>query len=138
MNNDLNAQLQIALDSTYHLLQQTQICHWNVRGPAFYALHAAFEVQYRELFEAVDEIAERIATLGGQPIIKGGGASLDPNASGTTMLNTLIADHTEVTKALHRVRNIAAQAEDEVSQDLALSRMAAHEKTIWMLQASID
>src|SRR5690554_3548894 len=56
--------LRLVVADSYALLAQTHICHWNVRGPSFFALHAAFEVQYTELFSAIDEIAERIRALG--------------------------------------------------------------------------
>lgn len=59
----VDALRQVVADS-YALIGQTHICHWNVRGPGFFSLHAAFEVQYTELFTAVDEIAERIRALG--------------------------------------------------------------------------
>ncbi|NNM27949.1 MAG: DNA starvation/stationary phase protection protein, partial [Akkermansiaceae bacterium] len=54
---------QVVADS-YALLGQTHLCHWNVRGPGFFALHTAFEAQYTELFTAIDEIAERVRALG--------------------------------------------------------------------------
>ena len=56
--------LRQAVADSYALIGQTHICHWNVRGPGFFALHTAFEEQYTELFTAVDEIAERIRALG--------------------------------------------------------------------------
>src|SRR6056297_2871651 len=56
--------LRQVLADSYALLGQTHICHWNVEGPGFFALHTAFEEQYTELFTAVDEIAERIRSLG--------------------------------------------------------------------------
>lgn len=56
--------LRVVLADSYALMAQTHICHWNVEGPGFFALHAAFEGQYTELFTAIDEIAERIRSLG--------------------------------------------------------------------------
>src|SRR6476646_5526350 len=52
------------LADTYTLYLKTQSFHWNVRGPNFYSLHKMFEEQYQELAAAVDEIAERIRSLG--------------------------------------------------------------------------
>ena len=42
--------------------------HWNVRGNRFFVLHAKFEELYNDAIEKVDEIAERILTLGGVPL----------------------------------------------------------------------
>src|SRR5690625_3440249 len=52
------------LADSYTLFLKTQNYHWNVTGPHFGPLHDLFEEQYRELFDAIDEIAERIRTLG--------------------------------------------------------------------------
>ncbi|ALB23893.1 Dps family protein [Piscirickettsia salmonis] len=42
--------------------------HWNVQGPQFFELHAKFEEIYNNLLTKVDEIAERILTLGESPV----------------------------------------------------------------------
>ena len=49
---------------TYVLLVKTQGYHWNVVGPLFVSLHKLTEEQYEDLFEAADELAERIRALG--------------------------------------------------------------------------
>ena len=46
------------------LYQKTHGFHWNVTGPHFSSLHLLFEDQYQEIWEAIDEIAERIRALG--------------------------------------------------------------------------
>src|SRR5690554_921314 len=52
------------LADSYTLYLLTHNFHWNVTGPQFRTLHLMFEEQYTELATAVDEIAERIRTLG--------------------------------------------------------------------------
>jgi alkyl hydroperoxide reductase subunit AhpC len=52
------------LADTYTLYLKTHNCHWNVTGPMFQSLHLMFETQYTELALAVDQVAERIRTLG--------------------------------------------------------------------------
>ena len=42
--------------------------HWNLDGDNFMELHKLFEEQYEDVAEAIDEVAERIATLGGTAI----------------------------------------------------------------------
>jgi len=54
----------VILAGTYALYLKTQYYHWNVVGAEFYNLHKMFEEQYEELRDAVDDIAERIRTLG--------------------------------------------------------------------------
>src|SRR5215203_7399470 len=52
------------LADTYTLYLKTHNFHWNVTGPMFQTLHLMFETQYNELALAVDQIAERIRSIG--------------------------------------------------------------------------
>src|SRR3954468_5990595 len=56
--------LSRVLADTYTLYLKTHNFHWNVTGPMFQTLHVLFETQYNELWQATDEIAERIRALG--------------------------------------------------------------------------
>jgi starvation-inducible DNA-binding protein len=42
--------------------------HWNIRGDKFFELHIKFEELYTEALVKIDEIAERILTLGYTPL----------------------------------------------------------------------
>ena len=44
--------------------------HWYVKGPHFFSLHTKFEELYDSTGVIVDDIAERILAIGGQPIAK--------------------------------------------------------------------
>ena len=55
--------LNLVLADSYALMSLTHLAHWNVEGPNFFDLHKAFQEQYEDLFEAVDEIAERVRAL---------------------------------------------------------------------------
>lgn len=57
MSKAIGALRQVVAD-TYALIGQTPICHGNLRAPSFFSLKNGFELQYDELFAAVDEIAE--------------------------------------------------------------------------------
>ncbi|HXG63403.1 MAG TPA: ferritin-like domain-containing protein, partial [Planctomycetota bacterium] len=50
------------------LYTKTRNYHWNVTGPQFNDLHKFFDEQYGELNEIVDDVAERVRSLGGRPI----------------------------------------------------------------------
>ena len=141
-NTEVVNALRTVVASSYALLSQTHLCHWNVRGPGFFALHTAFEEQYTELFAAVDEIAERIRALGA--FAPGGLANLaematmselDESADANAMVahlaecNRLVADHAAA------ARDAAADADDTETEDLMIARIQVHEKTIWMLKS---
>jgi starvation-inducible DNA-binding protein len=61
--NDLNTLLA---DSTV-LYQKLRSMHWVVKGPMFFALHIKFEELYNAWATYIDDIAERILTIGGTP-----------------------------------------------------------------------
>lgn len=132
------------LADTYTLLAKTHGFHWNVTGPQFPALHEMFETQYRDLTEAVDEIAERIRALG---VFAPGSLSQFkamtriededqvPNARG--MLGQLAHDHDLMARHCREVAEVSNEASDTATEDLMNGRMAFHEKSSWMLRATL-
>src|SRR3954466_4419492 len=60
--------LSVVLADEVMLYTKTRKFHWNVSGESFMELHLLFEKQYKELEEAIDEIAERINKLGDKTI----------------------------------------------------------------------
>src|SRR5690606_29420186 len=54
--------------ANYHVYYQNlRGCHWNIQGPHFFTLHAKFEELYNNTITTIDELAERILTLGKNP-----------------------------------------------------------------------
>ena len=134
--------LRLVVADTYALIGQTHICHWNVRGPSFFSLHTAFELQYTELFTAVDEIAERIRALGalapGGLSNLAGMAGIDEikeDASAQDMVNHLVMANEKLLADLAVARDLAGEAGDSESEDLMIGRMQIHQKTVWMLKS---
>ncbi|EKD75211.1 MAG: hypothetical protein ACD_44C00201G0010 [uncultured bacterium] len=134
--------LEHLLADTYLLYLKTHYFHWNVTGPLFFSLHSLFEVQYQELFLAVDEIAERIRALGSyapgttKEFIK---LSKIKEAVGVPaaeeMLKLLAEDHRIVTKTSYNVFEVANKADDQATIELVTRRMQVHEKAMWMLNS---
>ena len=52
------------LADTYRLVFKSHAYHWNVEGPLFYSVHNLTEEHYKNMFDAADELAERIRALG--------------------------------------------------------------------------
>lgn len=131
------------LADTFALYTKTHGFHWNVTGPQFQTLHALFEEQYRDLWDALDEIAERIRALG--VFAPGDPASLTERAkieaapstppAGEEMTRILLADHEAIAKRLRDAIEIADEADDDVSEDLLIGRLETHDKTAWMLRS---
>jgi len=62
---EMTEQLNLLLADTMTLRDLYKKSHWQVAGPTFYQLHLLFDKHYEEQVEIVDELAERIQTLGG-------------------------------------------------------------------------
>lgn len=135
--------LKKLLADTYTLYLQTHNFHWNVTGPQFRPLHLMFEEHYTELAVAVDDIAERIRTLGvpapGTYKALAGLSSIEevegvPSAE--QMVDVLTKSHEQVVKTCRAVFALAQKGEDESTASLVSDRMRLHEKTAWMLRAT--
>ncbi|MCA1819500.1 MAG: hypothetical protein LC620_05535 [Halobacteriales archaeon] len=131
--------LQQALNGTFLLYRDTHLAHFNVRGPAFPQLHALLEQQYTELWNAVDEVAERIRALG--HLVTHGALALPdselPQDAGE-MLGFLAAAHTRATAQWQTLFDVAEDAEDHATADLCNQRVRAHQKAAWMLGATAE
>ena len=137
--------LSVLLASSYTLYLKTQNYHWNVTGPMFTTLHSLFETQYSEVVEAVDEIAERVRTLGARApasyteyarLSRVEEDSTSPNA--TAMIEALAADQTTIVAAAREVINAALEIDDDATADLGTRRIDVHEKNAWMLRSHLE
>ncbi|KTC68199.1 DNA binding stress protein [Legionella birminghamensis] len=135
--------LSVILADTYALYLKTQNYHWHVKGPQFKSLHELFEMQYKELAEAVDQIAERILITGHKAPatfkeferlkrIKDGNSGNSANQ----MVIELAEDNATLVKDLNQALTLVQENHDEGTANLLSDRIAAHEKAHWMLNAS--
>ena len=134
------------LADTYTLYLTTHNFHWNVTGPMFNTLHTMFMVQYTELWNAVDPIAERIRALGhpapGSYAQFSALASI-PDAPASppkalAMVKALVAGHEAVARTAREIFPIADDAGDQPTADLLTQRLDIHEKTAWMLRSILE
>ncbi|MDX9750362.1 MAG: Dps family protein [Flavobacteriales bacterium] len=137
--------MAVLLASSYTLYLKTHNYHWNVTGPMFTTLHGLFETQYTELAQAIDEVAERIRTMGAPApgsytafakLSKVKEENGSPDAK--TMIRQLVADQQTVVEAARAVFDAAQKVGDEVSADMAIGRMDVHAKNAWMLRSHLE
>lgn len=133
------------LADTYTLYLKTHNFHWNVTGPMFQTLHTMFEGQYNDLALAVDEIAERIRTLGfPAPGTYKAFAKLssikedDGVPAATDMIRQLVEAHETCARTAREAFPTCDKASDEPTADLLTQRMQDHEKTAWMLRSLLE
>jgi starvation-inducible DNA-binding protein len=132
------------LADTYTLYLKTHKFHWNVQGPLFSSLHLMFETQYNEMALAVDEIAERIRTLG---VLAPGSyrefqtltsiPEEDHNPNAHEMVRLLAEGHETVAATIREMFDIPAELGDEPTIDMLTGRLVVHEKATWMLRSTL-
>lgn len=137
--------LAVLLADSYNLYLKTHGYHWNITGPMFRTLHLMFEEEYTELAAAVDEIAERIRSLGHMvpaSFTAYGALSSIPDDDGVpeamSMVANLVEGHEAVARSGRATLAIAEGANDAVTVDLATQRLEVHEKTAWMLRSLLE
>lgn len=141
--NSVAEALNATLADTYALYMKTHAYHWNVTGPQFRTLHLMFEEQYREMWAALDQIAERVRALGVFAPASGkqfAELTAIENADSTPpkaddMVKRLLKDHETLIKRARAGLEAAEEAGDAASADLLTVRIESHEKTAWMLRA---
>lgn len=130
------------LEKTYDLYTKTQNYHWNIAGKLFFSFHEAFEKQYKDLANAVDDIAERIRTIGfsvtGSYFHTRSPSPLKKEErikSSNEMILDLLHGHEELTRLCRDLCFKSSRMTDFGTEQLVAERIAIHEKTAWMLRS---
>ena len=128
----------------YLLALKTQNFHWNVTGPNFQGLHTLFGTQYAALHIAIDELAERIRTLGfpapGGFAVYSKLASLKEAKGGESwqeMCGQLAADNDALVRACRQLGDLADESGDTETGDMMNGRKEEMAKAAWMLRAHV-
>ena len=141
-NKEITEGLTQVLADTFILYFKTHSFHWNVVGPRFRELHELFEEQYTEMWEATDEIAERIRVLKeyAPNSFKDLQNQANLNEVGQTpdakeMTRQLANDNRTIVDHIYPVLRKAEEAGDEVTVDMLIQRAQIHEENAWMLES---
>jgi starvation-inducible DNA-binding protein len=136
---DVAQELTKVLADSFAVYLKTHGYHWNVRGPEFFSFHNLLEQQYRDIWAALDEIAERIRALG--HLVTHGALALPdselPQDAGE-MLGFLAAANSQATAQWQTLFDVAEAGEDHATADLCNARVRAHQKHAWMLGATAE
>ncbi|MGQ8873412.1 Dps family protein [Paenibacillus sp. TSA_86.1] len=116
--------------------------HWYVKGPHFFTLHAKFEELYNLATANMDEVAERLLTIGGRPVATiAEQLRLSPieeaqgQMSAEQMVEHVVADLNLMLDVIRQGIHEAGEAEDNATEDMMIGFTAALDKEIWMLNA---
>ena len=138
---DLNKLL--ANFQTYY--QNLRGIHWNIKGKRFFDLHVKFEELYTDANLKIDEIAERILTLGTTPLhtfedyTAHSKVPVGKNISQDDLTVRLIVDSlTELLKIECNILDKSDAASDEGTNSMMSDFITEQEKTIWMMKAWLN
>lgn len=138
----LNGLLALLID----LRLQVKQAHWNVRGPNFISLHQLFDSFAGELEESIDEVAERATALGGRALGTAARVAaaatledLPKKATSGPEFTALLADRYGKAAAFTAEGiGTSQKASDEVTADLFIETAGKLEKSLWILEATLD
>lgn len=116
--------------------------HWNVKGQQFFELHTKFEEFYTDLLTKVDEVAERILTLGHQPLhaysnyVEIASIREEKNVhDGQACVRGIVKGYQALIELQREILSLASDADDEGTASQIGDYIREQEKTIWMLNA---
>lgn len=145
MSTELIKEMNTQVSSWSVLYTKLHNYHWYVKGHQFFTLHTKFEELYGEATAHMDEIAERILTLGGNPVAtlkEHLAQSVVKEASGNEkadeMVRVIADDYGEIMKSLKKGMELAAQAGDDMTEDVLNATYQTIEKHQWMLNAFLE
>ena len=142
MTSQLIKELNQLLSDFHIYYQNTRGFHWNIKGNNFFQLHAKFEELYTEALTVIDEIGERILTIGGQPLHtfedyeKTSNLKAYKNVSvDREIVAALIEQLEAIVKQENIVKEIAVKENDNETEDMMIGLINGQQKTSWMLNA---
>ena len=141
-SNKLAKELNVLLANYQMFYQNLRGFHWNIQGPSFFELHVKFEELYSDAVLKVDEIAERVLTLGETPhhtftsylehsTIKEASNLKD----GESTANTTLSNLKTLLEMERKILVVSGEAGDEGTNSQMSDYITEQEKTVWMLSA---
>jgi starvation-inducible DNA-binding protein len=137
---DLAEKLNSLLADYQIYYQNLRGLHWNVKGNLFFALHEKYEELYNEAAATIDEIAERILMIEGEPLhtfadyLKTAGLKeAGTIADGRKGVEAVLENSRLLLKKLYNALETAEG--DEGTTALLSDLIGATEKRIWMLKS---
>ena len=122
--------------------QNTRGYHWNIKGDKFFELHDKFQELYEDLFIKIDEVAERIRTLGHTPNHKFSVYQKEAKikessevSDGTKDVQDTLESFKIIIILQREILDLSADAEDEGTNALMSDYIREQEKLVWMYSA---
>lgn len=145
MENILN-NLNTFLSDLNVFYRKLQNYHWNIKGKDFFVVHPKLEEYYTEINSQIDEIAEHILALGGQPL----GTLKDylnttkiteaenKKVDSTLVYNELIKDYTKLLQDVKNIKNAADSEGEHKTSAMMDDIIENYTSKIWMLKQNLE
>lgn len=145
MENLLN-NLNTFLSNLNVFYRKLQNYHWNIKGNDFFTIHAKLEEYYDEINEQIDEIAEHILSLDGEPLgtLKDylDNANIEEaenkKINSKIIINNLIKDYLILLQDAKKIKKIAEEKSEFKTSALIDDVIESYTKKIWMLKQNIE
>jgi len=142
MSVDLSDSLNELLANYQLFYQNARGFHWNIKGEKFFELHLKFAELYTDALLKIDEIAERILTLGFTPLhtftdylkqstIKEANSIGD----GKKAVENVLDGFKILLQSERKILELSARADDEGTNALMSDYIRQQEKSVWMYSA---
>lgn len=141
-SSELAEKLNVLLANYSVFYQNLRGYHWNIKGHKFFELHAKFEEQYLDIATKIDELAERILTLGHTPVhryseyVK---RSSIPESyevvDGFKAVEQILSAFRELLEQQRSLLDLSDAANDEGTNALMSDYIREQEKLVWMYAA---
>lgn len=142
MKNEIITSLNGLLSNYQFFYQNLRGFHWNIQGREFFELHIKFEELYSDAAIKVDEIAERVLTIGGTPLHSFDDYTANTQIkamknvhNGETAVTTLVENLTKIVATERTIKDMADNLNDSGTADMLSTFIEEQEKTLWMYKA---
>jgi starvation-inducible DNA-binding protein len=144
-SSELAEKLNMLLANYSIFYQNTRGYHWNVKGEKFFELHLKFEQLYNDLFIKIDEVAERILTLGHSPnhnyseYKKVSKITESSKVSdGKKAVENILNSYKIIILIQRDLLSLSADMGDEGTNALMSDYIRAQEKLVWMYSSFLS
>ena len=144
-SKELGVKLNVLLANYSIFYQNTRGYHWNIKGDNFFELHVKFEELYNDLLMKIDEVAERILTLGYSPnhrysdYINLSDIKESKHISdGKVAVNEIIDAFKKTIGIQREILELSDEAGDEGTNALMSDYIREQEKLVWMYSAYVN
>lgn len=141
----LSNQLNQLLADYQVFYQNLRGLHWNIKGKEFFELHLKFEEFYDDAVIKIDEIAERILTLEGEPFhtfsdyLKNSKINEEKSVTnGIEGVKIVVKNFSTIIALEREILSLAGDADDEGTVSLMSDYISQTEKTLWMLNSYLQ